>query len=155
MAADRVRLEASRSNRSEGLRDPVDAPPNAVLEATILVRRGGDGAAEERMVKILRGEAAPLSPAEAAASLGAALDDLRRVTDFAAAYGLTVIESSQARRSLRVSGTVAQMETAFGVKLLQAASGHFFYEGALTIPADLGGVISGVLGLDQRPVAAY
>jgi len=73
--------------------------------------------------------------------------------EFAASAGLTIVESSLAKRSVRVSGTVAQMQAAFGVTPRSAAGGAFFYEGALTIPAALEGIVTAVLGLDQRPVA--
>lgn len=96
-------------------------------------------------------------PREAAEeSLGADPEDLRRVADFAASEGLSVIETSAARRSVRVAGTVAQMESSFQVRLLSAASDgkeYLYYEGTLSIPSALAGVIVGVLGLDQRPVA--
>ena len=129
------------------------APPDAVLEATILLRRRADPETEERLARILRGEAEPLSREEAADSLGADPVELHRAMEFAASAGLTIVESSLAKRSVRVSGTVAQMQAAFGVTLRSAAGGAFFYEGALTIPAALEGIVTAVLGLDQRPVA--
>jgi kumamolisin len=70
--------------------------------------------------------------------------DLDRVTEFAAAQALTVVESSPARRSVRVAGTVAQMEAAFGVRLETCEIGgreYICYEGPLSIPAALDGII--------------
>jgi len=96
-------------------------------------------------------------PREAAEeSLSADPEDLRRVADFAASAGLSVIETSAARRSVRVMGTVDQMEVAFDVHLFSAVGGgkqNLYYEGKLSIPSELAGVIVGVLGLDQRPIA--
>jgi kumamolisin len=78
------------------------------------------------------------------------------VTAFAAAQGLTILEADRARRSVRVAGRVAQMEAAFGAWLRLCESGgreYICYEGTLSIPAKLEGIIVAVLGLDQRPVA--
>jgi len=48
------------------------------------------------------------------------------------------------------------MEAAFGTRLRTseiAGRNYICYEGALSIPAELEGVIVAVLGLDERPVA--
>lgn len=97
-----------------------------------------------------------MSRNEAAQTMGADPQDIQKATDFAESHGLTVTESSPAQRSLKISGTVAQMEDAFGVRLLQGQSGnesYLYYDEPITLPASLAGVIEGVLGLDQRPVA--
>ena len=156
MGADRVPLEASRLNPKAGLEGHAAACPSAHAEATILIRRRPDARAGDRVERILRGEAAAMPRELAEESLGADPEDLRRVADFAASEGLSVIETSAARRSVRVAGTVAQMESSFDVHLLSAASNgkeYLYYEGTLSIPSALAGVIVGVLGLDQRPVA--
>jgi len=88
-------------------------------------------------------------------TLGAEPADLAQVEEFARSYGLQVLEMNAARRVLRAAGTVAQIETAFGTKLHTCGSEgatHICYEGALTIPASLEGIVEAVLGLDQRPV---
>jgi kumamolisin len=126
------------------------------VDATILVRRRPAKGIEPRIEAILRGEAPPLSRENAAEFLDADPVDLQKVASFAASYGLTVTESSPAKRTAKVSGTVSQMEAAFGIKLYSceiAGKVYLFYESALTIPASLDGIIIGVLGLDQRPVA--
>jgi kumamolisin len=110
----------------------------------------------ERVDAILRGEAPALSREEAATSMGADPADLDRVTAFAAAEELTVLEVSPARRSVRVAGTVAQMEAAFGTRLRSCEiDGRVYvcYEGVLSVPAELARIIEAVLGLDQRPAA--
>lgn len=156
MAAERVPLEASRPTPAGGLRECAGPAPSTRLQATILVKRRSNPAAEQHVEQILRGEATALSREEAAASLGADSGDLQRVSDFATSYGLTVVEVSPSRRSVRVEGSVAQMEAAFGVKLGAAEKDgrvYVCYDGVLTIPAPLAETIVGVLGLDQRPVA--
>jgi kumamolisin len=68
-----------------------------------------------------------------------------------------VISENPDARTIKAQGTAAQMQAAFGVTLEvagEAASRQFVtYEGPLTVPKQLDGVIVAVLGLDQRPVA--
>ena len=97
-----------------------------------------------------------MSREEATASLGADPSEIERAREFGESEGLSVVEISPERRTIRVSGTVAQFESAFGVKLHTCESGshrYLCYDGALSIPASLDGIIVAVLGLDQRPVA--
>jgi kumamolisin len=75
-------------------------------------------------------------------------------------YGLRVTESSPASRRLKVSGTVAQLSTAFGTTLSQVTSPldggsvtHRYRTGGLSVPERLQGVVTAVLGLDNRPAA--
>jgi kumamolisin len=153
MSEPRVPLEASRSHIGAGQRAAGPPDSAAPIQATILVRRRAQAA---NIDAILRGEAPPLSRGQAATALGADPADLQLVTSFAESYGLSVLETSAARRSVRVSGTVAQMESAFATTLETCeTAGHSYtcYDGVLSIPASLDGIIVAVLGLDQRPVA--
>jgi len=121
-----------------------------------MVRRRPGSGEPGRLDAILRGEAAAMSREEATAALGADPEDFDRVTAFAEGEGLSVVESSLARRSVRVVGPVARMEAAFGTRLRAceiAGRVYICYEDALSIPAELEGVVVAVLGLDQRPVA--
>ena len=56
-----------------------------------------------------------------------------------------------------MQGLTAQMQAAFGVTLEvvgdAASQQHITYQGPLTVPKQLDGIIVAVLGLDQRPVA--
>jgi kumamolisin len=151
----RVPLEASRSRIAAGERAAGVPDPSAKMEAGILVRRRPHAG---QLDAILSGEAPPLSREEAAATLGADPADLERVIPFAQSYGLTIVEANAAKRTVRVSGTVSQMESAFGTTLQSCETGgrlYTCYNGVLSIPASLDGVIVAVLGLDQRPVARH
>ena len=53
-------------------------------------------------------------------SYGADPQDMRKVMEFAQNNNLTVIESSIARRQIRLQGTVSSISKAFGVTLQQA-----------------------------------
>jgi kumamolisin len=151
----RVPLEASRSRIAAGERAAGVPDPSAPMEASILVRRRPHSG---ELDAILSGEAPPLSREEAAATLGADPADLERVISFSQSHGLTVVESNAARRTVRVSGAVSQMESAFGIALQSCETGgrlYTCYDGVLSIPASLEGIVVAVLGLDQRPVARH
>ncbi len=98
-----------------------------------------------------------LSREEFAAAYGADAADLAKVEDFARKHGLEVVESSPARRTVRLAGRAADMNTAFGVALAhyQLPDGSTFrgFEGEISVPTDLQGIVQGVFGLDTRPVA--
>lgn len=153
MPEPRVPLEASRSRIAAGQRATGVPDPSARIEATILVRRRPQSG---RLHAILSGEAPPLSRAEAGATLGADQADLQLVTSFAESHGLTVLDASAVKRAVHISGTVAQMEAAFGTTLQSCEVGNRAYpcyDGVLSIPTALDGIVVAVLGLDQRPVA--
>ena len=78
-------------------------------------------------------------------------------------YGLTVTEFQLASRRLKVSGMIAAMMAAFGTTLTAVTSEHpdgsgsvthRYRTGGLSVPAELSGIIVGVLGLDTRPQAS-
>jgi kumamolisin len=78
------------------------------------------------------------------------------VKTFATNYGLSVVQEHADRCTLILSGTVAQLEVAFGVKLEQFEhpSGNFRgCLGTIELPVELDGVVRAVLGLDNRPQA--
>src|ERR1017187_1455963 len=96
------------------------ADPNEKLPVTIVLRRRPDGPPMpnfDSYASIPPRHRRPLPETEFAAKYGAAPSDIESVSKFASAAGLTVVETSAARRSVIVSGTVAQMEKAFGVTL--------------------------------------
>lgn len=109
------------------------APQNEVLEVTIMLRRPHPGA------------------------MTADPNDLAAVCNFVRSYGLQVVAENPDARTMKVQGTAAQMQAAFGVslKVSGSASGQEFvtYQGPLTIPKQLDGIVIAVLGLDRRPVA--
>jgi kumamolisin len=92
-----------------------------------------------------------------AAIHGAAPADIAQVVAFAHANSLAVVETSEARRSVWVAGTVAQVSAAFGVNLdeYDHPSGGTFRgrTGPILLPANLKDIVVGVFGLDNRPQA--
>jgi kumamolisin len=83
---------------------------------------------------------------------------VRLVRAFAKEYGLTVAPDTPGpeRRTVKLNGTVANMQKAFGVTLVHKDHEGATYrvrEGSITLPSDLVGPVQAVLGLDNRPQA--
>jgi kumamolisin len=97
-----------------------------------------------------------LSHGEFARRFGASLEDVAAVRRFARNHGLHVVAVYRGRRTVELSGTVAKISRAFGVRLSlhQSPRGVFrARSGEIRIPRHLVGVIVAVLGLDTRPSA--
>ncbi len=127
------------------------------LTATVYVQRdpqGNPAPAAHELGRLAPRARTYLRPEEAVAAFGAAPSDLQAVAAFAQAHKLEVVEESIAKRLVRVSGTAAQMNEAFGVQLgrYEHPRGGTYrsYEGEVQLPAKLAGVVEGVLGLDNR-----
>jgi kumamolisin len=145
-----VELPGSRRPAKSGARRLRDVDPHAHVEVTITLKAPD----------LPEADALPdraLSPKEFAERYGAAPADVQKVEQVLRGFGLTVDEVVPSGRSLRVSGTAAAMEAAFQPDLAiyhSADQGEFRgREGTIKIPAELEGLITGVLGLDQRRVA--
>jgi kumamolisin len=83
---------------------------------------------------------------------------VKLVRAFAKQFGLTVEPDTPGpeRRVVKLSGTVAQMQKAFGAALTQRVVDGVTYrvrEGSIDLPTDLIGAVEAVLGLDNRPLA--
>src|ERR1700721_1217859 len=83
---------------------------------------------------------------------------IKLVRAFANEFGLTVQKSTPKpeRRTIKLTGTVAAMQKAFGVTLTQKVVDVTTYrvrEGSIRLPAELTGAVEAVLGLDNRPQA--
>jgi kumamolisin len=128
------------------LASAVPAPPEATTQVTVVLR-----------AKAVDLAAPPMTREEYAKVHGSNTDDEKAVQAFAAAHHLDVKETNSAEHTVILAGTVKDMETAFGTKLKTADSpklGTFrMREGHVFVPAELYGVITAVLGLDDRKVA--
>jgi kumamolisin len=98
-----------------------------------------------------------LTREQLAADHGAAADDIAKVVAFAHSHHLAVVETCEARKSVWLAGTVAQMSAAFGITLNEydlPGGGTFRGRtGSVMLPTDLHGIVVGVFGLDNRPQA--
>ena len=122
---------------------------SAPIEATVVLRR--------RAQIPVEASAAPLDQAAFAAAYGADPADVEAVNARLTSLGVRIVSTDAASRRLRISAPVATMERVFGTSLSPAAHAgsdeahHRVRTGTLSIPADLDGIITAVLGLDNRP----
>jgi len=154
----KVSLKGSERTALRGARVLAPAEPTERLEVTVVVRRRARQDLSARIAALASGDAQTpyLSRAEFAERHGADTGDLAAVRAFAAANGLAVVQEHAARRSVVLSGTVAQFSAAFNVRLHQMTHAGGSYRGrtgAIEVPAELDGIIEAVLGLDGRPQA--
>jgi kumamolisin len=128
---------------------PVD--PNERVEVSVLLKpRRPLDELEARLDR-------PMTPDEFEANYGADPDAIARVEAFARQHGLEVVESSQARRTVRLGGRAADVAAAFGVTLerhaLEDGSQYHAPNAEPQLPPELQGIVQAVFGLDTRPVA--
>ena len=130
--------------------------PDARVSATLMLRRRAEVPSE-----LINGPET-LSPEELAARYGADPADVELVRSTLQGLGLTVSDVHAGQRRLTVSGTVEAMSAAFGTTLSLASTEHpdgsglvthRYRSGGLSVPAQLDGVVTAVLGLDDRPAA--
>src|SRR5947209_11575662 len=142
MPVERVILRGSERRPLPDSR-PIGIPdPNSLLSVTVMLRRrNSDLPAPGTEV---------LSREEFERRFGADPADVAAIEAFANDNDLTVMEVDLGRRSVVLSGRVADLGEAFGTALLvfQSPFGPFRGRvGTLTIPADLSDIIVGVFGL--------
>lgn len=142
-----------------GARALAPVNPGEPFTVNVMLRRRTDGpplpSAEEIGAQPPR-RRRYLTHEEFAASHGADPEDIRAVSEFARAHGLEVVEVSAARRTVKLAGVAGQFEKAFHTSLQHFAYRGGTYRGHLGpvhVPAELGGVVTVVLGLDERPMA--
>jgi kumamolisin len=127
----RIRIPGTKP-RKIGARRVRPVPPSTTIEITVLLR-----------------------DARASGS-GAWSDDLRAVRRFAAAHRLRVVRVHAGARTMVVHGRARDLAKAFAADLFHyERGGHVFrsHRQELTVPRELAGIISGVFGLDNRPVS--
>ena len=159
MNEQRAQLSGSATQLPQGARWLSPANDDERLEISIILRRPETAAsAQDREADLLSGRYQAPSRAEVEQALAARPEDLQAVRTFATNYGLQVESENANTRTAKLSGTVAQLNQAFGIKLswVQPTAGSKFlsYQGAISLPATLQNV-EAVLGLDQRPIARH
>ena len=143
-----------------GFRAVRSADPDQVVETTLVLRRATKVSDED----IIKMASEPLTARkyltndQLAKSHGALPEDITKVIDFAHVHGLAVVDQNLAARTVKLSGTVAAMQEAFGVNLqvYQDATGARSYRGRtgdIHLPDELGQIVESVHGLDNRDQA--
>jgi kumamolisin len=151
-------LAGSERTPLPGARAVGQANPAERLEVTVVLRHRQHDALQERVRKIAIRDKSQrhLTHEEYAQQFGAEPADIQAVEKFANQHGLTVVEEDQGRRAVVLSGTVAQLNDAFGVDLQEFEYPGGSYRGrtgAIHLPDDLQEAVTAVLGLDNRPQA--
>jgi kumamolisin len=151
-------LKGSERTPLPGARAVGKANPTERLEVSVLLRRRNAAALTEHVQKLARRESAGgrLTREQFDRQFGADDKDIATVKTFAAAHRLAVVQEHPGRRTIVLSGTVAQFNAAFGVDLQRFAYGGGSYRGrvgAVQLPDELKDVVEAVLGLDDRPAA--
>ncbi len=159
MNEQRAELPGSATQLSQGARWLSPATDDERLEISIILRRPETAAsAKAREADLLSGHYQAPSRAQAEQAMSAPPEDLEAVCTFATSYGLQVESENANTRTVKLSGTVAQFNQAFGIKLswVQPTAGSKFlsYQGTISLPVTVQNV-EAVLGLDQRPIARH
>jgi kumamolisin len=133
-----------------------DADAAQSITVSVYVRRNPDAPrlpAINRYALTLPAQRRQLSEQEIMAAYGASQKDLDAVAQFALRHNLEVVESSAAKRSVRLRATVEDFARAFDVKLQHFSHALGEYRGRtgpIHIPAELDGIVRGIFGLDNR-----
>jgi kumamolisin len=83
---------------------------------------------------------------------GSVADEIKLVEDWAAGNGLTIVESSSGKATVKVQGTASQYNNLFKIELQTVVDGERIYHthvGELTIPSEINSVVEAILGLDN------
>lgn len=97
------------------------ANPAERLEVTVILRRCAGPLLDDKVAKLAVGDKSNghVSREDFAKQFGADPADIAVVRTFAGNHGLAVVQEDAARRTVTLSGTVAQFNDAFGVELMQ------------------------------------
>jgi kumamolisin len=151
-----VPLPGSERGALPGAQQSGTVNPDEEITVTLVLRRRAE------LPQDLVTGSTTITPAELAARYGASPEDIKQATETAEEHGLRVTEILPGQRLLKVAGTAAKLEAAFGTKLSQVESPapngsgnvtHRYRTGGLSVPSAVHEVVTAVLGLDSRPQA--
>ncbi|HEY0758025.1 MAG TPA: S53 family peptidase [Acidisarcina sp.] len=154
-----VELKGSHRNVAAGAKPVGGVDDNEVAQVTLRLKRKASPDFDKLLAELtLRpvSERKYLTQQQLAEAHGAAAESVAIVDAFAHAHSLTVLETSLAKRTVKLQGTLRDLQTAFGVKLKNFKSPVLSYRGrvgSIFIPKELAAVVDGVYGLDNRPAA--
>ncbi len=148
-----VKLPGSERQPMSGAKKTAAADPNAVMQATIVLRPRQSNA-EPLANVVARGER--LTREEYQARYGADPADVQAVLAFTSSFGLALTRVDLGARTLTLTGKTGDFSKAFQVELAHYQHPGGTYRGrtgAISIPQELSHIIQGVHGLDDRPQA--
>ncbi|WP_259071533.1 S53 family peptidase [Mucilaginibacter sp. X4EP1] len=143
----KIVLAGSRKKPLEGC-EPVTLSKNKKIEITVRLRK-------KEALKLTPSKV--MSHEEYNQQHGTNPADAKLVHQFLVEHGLQVTETDLPRNSIKVKGSIGKFETAFNVSLAgkkdNAGNSYHTRSGDIYIPQSLNGIITGVFGLDNRPIA--
>ncbi len=143
------------------------ADENEIMTVTIVMRHRPDGPKMPEIAAFLKTSTINphISRKDFGKKYGASEEDIQKVVNFVVTHNMKVVETNVERRTVIVSGTVAQMSNAFGSplgkyerKIVNESNNRSQIEryrgrdGFIHIPEYLHGIIKGVFGLDNRNI---
>ncbi|HLX83461.1 MAG TPA: S53 family peptidase [Terriglobales bacterium] len=152
-------LAGSERQPVRGARLIHNSHPDQTIEVSIRLRRKSDIAKPGELKAVLANPGFKhMSRADFENTHGADPADVEKIKKFAQDYGLHVRETGTeiARRTVMVSGTVANLQKAFGIELKEYSHPNGNYRGRvgnINVPTEYADIIKGVFGLDNRPQA--
>lgn len=124
--------------------------PHSTIEVSLKLRR------KQKLPELNRRPAKAMTRQQLASQYGASKQDIDKVVKAFGKFGLKLIDANEAARTVRLSGTVAEMEQAFLVKLFDYSHPEGDYRGRIGnvhTPVGVKDIVEGVFGLDNRRVA--
>jgi len=131
-----------------------------MVKATLLLRRPTYQGRSmiEHADAITRGEDTHISYDEFTRRYAASDADIAAVRAFVGSHGIAVTDAHAGAAAVRLQGTAAQFNAAFGITLLAVQKPdrtYISYEGMLSVPAEMDGVIDHVFGLHNPVKLTY
>ncbi len=151
-------ISGSERKPVRGARLIHNSHPDQTIEVSLRLRSKAEARRRELSTALHQPGFQHISRTEFENTYGADPADLNQIKKFAQEYSLKVHETGTelARRTVLVSGTVANLQKAFNVELKEYShpKGNFRGRvGAISVPAEIAGIVTGVFGLDNRPQA--
>ena len=154
-----VALPGSERYPRPGARQIGTPDPNELIQVSVILRPRtplDELKSSKELGATLPRDRKYLTREEFATRYGADPADVAKVEAFAYQNNLTVVEESLPRRTVVLSGTIANLSAAFGVSLAnyEHPQGNFRGRtGPVMLPSNLASVVRGVFGFDNRPQA--
>ena len=151
-------IPGSERQPIRGARVVRDASPDQTIEVSVRLRPKSPAKHLELGKALEDTNFQQMSRRDFEAAHGADPADLAQIKKFAKECGLQVHETGTelARRTVVLSGTIANLQKAFNVELKEYKHPNGNYRGRtgpISVPAEYADIIQGVFGLDDRPQA--
>ena len=149
--AKKISLKGTEHILLPGARAVRPSDPHQLIEISVILKH-------RRPLPKIDEETRTMSHTDFANTYGADPAQVDKIRQFAHDNKLQVLERGDEvmRRTVTLAGTAANMEKAFGVELNEYEHPNGSYRGhsgPIQMPEDCAAFVTGVLGLDDRPVA--